>query len=497
MKDERLVVALDVGGHAARALVYDMAGEMRARAEQPVLTRCEEGKIEHDANAMVVAVQAVLDAACAQLGSNAARVSAVGLATQRSSIVCLERETGRPLTPVISWQDRRAAAWLAAQQLDAGFVRRETGLPLSPHYGAGKLRWCLDHVDAVRSARASGTLAMGPLSSFLTLRLVQGRPWLADPCNASRTQLWSLREREWSAALLEQFGVPREVLPRSVPNRFAWGRVTAAGRTLPLEVVTGDQSAVPFASGHADPDTVYINIGTGAFLQKLCSGDTTPPGQLLRSVIWQDDRDTWFSDEGTVNGAGSALQEIADAAHRNIAEVFARLEDWLGPGMESPAPQLFLNGISGLGSPWWVADFPSRFIGSGDFPARMVAVVESIAFLIRRNLDEWESAGAAPRTLMLTGGLSRLDGLCRRIADLSGYEVVRPAAEEATARGLAFLLAGNPAGWAKPAVRRFEAFPNPALRARYELWRATMEAEVELGQRSRRAGFSPPEDSAG
>jgi len=494
MKDERLVVALDVGGHAARALVYDAAGEVRTRAEQHVLTHCEGLKVEHDADALAIAVQTVLDAACAQLGSDAARVSAVGLATQRSSVVCLERETGRPLTPVISWQDRRAAAWLAAQQLDAGIVWRETGLPLSPHYGSSKLRWCLDHVDAVRTARTSGTLAMGPLSSFLTLRLVQGRPWLADPCNASRTQLWSLRERNWSAALLEQFGVPREVLPRSVPNRFAWGQVTAAGRALPLEIVTGDQSAVPFAFGHADPDTVYINIGTGAFLQKLCSGDTTPPGQLLRSVVWQDDRDIWFSDEGTVNGAGSALQEMAAAAGGDINEVFAHLEEWLAHVEEPP---LFLNGVSGLGSPWWVADFPSRFIGNGDVPARMVAVVESITFLIQRNLDEWAGAGTAPRTLTLTGGLSRLDGLCRRLADLSGCEVARSSAEEATARGLAFLIAGCPAGWTKPAVRRFESEPNPALRARYELWRAMMEAEVEPGQRSRRAGFSPPEDSAG
>lgn len=477
MKDERLVVALDAGGHAARALVYDGAGEVLARAERPVFTRCEGGKVEHDADALAGAVQAVLDEACAQLGSGAARISAAGLATQRSSIVCLERDTGRPLTPVISWQDRRAATWLAAQELDAGFVRRETGLPLSPHYGASKMRWCLDHVDTVQSARASGTLAMGPLSSFLTLRLVQGRPWLADPCNASRTLLWSLRERTWSSALLEKFGIPHEVLPRSVPNRFPCGHVTAGGRAVPLEVVTGDQSAVPYASGSADPDTVYINIGTGAFLQKLCRGDTNPPGRLLRSVIWQEDRGLWFTDEGTVNGAGRALQETADTAGRNITEVFVHLENWL---RHVTAPPLFLNGVSGLGSPWWVADFPSRFVGSGDLPARMVAVVESIGFLIQRNLDEWADAGPAPCTLTLTGGLSRLDGLCGRIADLSRCAVARPAVEEATARGLAFLLAGCPAGWTRSAVRRFEAGPNPALRARYERWREMMEREIAL-----------------
>ena len=251
---------------------------------------------------------------------------------------------------------------------------------------------------------------------------------------------------------------------------------SAGGRALPLEVVTGDQSAVPYASGHADPDTVYINIGTGAFLQRLCSGDASPPGRLLRGVIWQEDRGLWFTDEGTVNGAGSALQELADAAGRNSSDVFVLLKDWLA---HVASPPLFLNGISGLGSPWWVADFSSRFVGSGDFPARMVAVVESIAFLIQRNLDEWAGAGSAPRNLTLTGGLSRLDGLCRRIAELSMCEVTRLEEEEATARGLAFLVAGCPDHWTKPAIRRFEARPNPALRARYQRWRELMDNEVE------------------
>ncbi len=480
MKEKSLVVALDVGGHAARALVYDATGNMLARAERPVFTRREGLKVEHDADALAVATQAVLDEVCARPGNGAANISAVGLATQRSSIVCLERETGRALTPVISWQDRRAAHWLAARQLDAGFVRHETGLPLSPHYGASKMRWCLDHVDAVQSARASGTLAMGPLSSFLTLRLVHGRPWLADPCNASRTLLWSLRERTWSGTLLEQFGIPRAVLPRCVPNRFTCGDVAAGGRAAPLEVVTGDQSAVPYASGSADPDTLYINIGTGAFLQRLCRGDTAPPGGLLRSVIWQEDREPLFTDEGTVNGAGVALQEMADAEGRSITEIFVHLQDWL---VDVTEPPLFLNGVSGLGSPWWLADFPSCFVGSGDFPARMVAVVESICFLIQRNLDEWAGAGSAPRSLTLTGGLSRLDGLCRRIADLSRCEVTRPEEAEATARGLAFLLAGCPAGWTRSTVRRFEAGHNPALRTRYEHWKELMEKEIaQLGK---------------
>ncbi len=475
MSGKPLVVALDVGGHAVRALVYDGTGAVHARAERPVLTRVDGPRVEHDAEALADAVQAVLEEVCTGPDTGAERIVAVGLATQRSSIVCADRGTGRALTPAISWQDRRAASWLAAQAMDAAFVRCETGLPVSPHYGASKMRWCLDHVADVGAALAAGMLAIGPLSSFLTLRLCRGRPWLADPCNASRTLLWSLREQDWSDTLLGQFGIPRHVLPRAVPNRYSFGDVAVGGRSLPLAVVTGDQSAVPFALGEPDPGTVYVNLGTGAFLQRVRSGDTPPPVGLLRGVLWQDDDGVVFTDEGTVNGAGGAVQAIARDVGRTDGDVFAHLGDWLD---REPSPPLFLNGVSGLGSPWWVAEFPSRFVGAGDFPARMVAVVESIAFLVQRNLDAWTAAGMPPRTLTLTGGLSRLDGLCRRIADLSTCPVLRPETTEATARGLAFLLAGRPGNWGTPGVRQFDSTPNAPLRARYEQWRALMTAEV-------------------
>jgi glycerol kinase len=475
VNDARLFAALDVGGHAARALIYDIAGAVQARAERPLLTRCDGAKVEHDADATAGAAQDALDEACMQLGKQAARVAAAGLATQRASIVCAERDTGRALTPVISWQDRRAAAWLSAQALDAVFVRRETGLPVSPHYGASKLRWCLDHVDGVRAAHAAGTLAMGPLSSFLTLRLTRERPWLADPCNASRTLLWSLRERDWSAPLLDQFGIPRTVLPRCVPNRHGWGYVAAAGRAVPLAVVTGDQSAVPYAAGEPDPSTVYINIGTGAFLQRLAAGNAGASGRLLRSVVWQEDGATRFTEEGTVNGAGRALEEIADAAGEDRRATFHHLEDWL---REIRDPPLFLNGIAGLGSPWWVPDFPTCFVGDGSFPARAVAVVDSICFLIQRNLDEWTTAAMAPRILVVSGGLARLEGLCRRMANLSGCEVKRPGAVDATARGLAYLAAGCPADWTSPPARCFAPQSDAALKARYERWLELMEQEA-------------------
>ncbi|MDH5512497.1 MAG: FGGY-family carbohydrate kinase, partial [Gammaproteobacteria bacterium] len=151
----------------------------------------------------------------------------------------------------------------------------------------------------------------------------------------------------------------------------------------------------------------------------------------------------------------------------------AQLPAWLARDGEIP---LFLNGVGGLGAPYWVAGFPSRLIGDGDAWQKTVAVAESIVFLLQTNLEIMQKLSAPPMRMLVTGGLARLDGLCRRLADLSGLPVYRPAEHEATARGTAYLLAGFPENWpeAEPGDR-FTPAPNPVLMRRYQDWRAAMD----------------------
>jgi glycerol kinase len=307
-------------------------------------------------------------------------------------------------------------------------------------------------------------------------RLSRGGRFVVDPCNASRTLLWDLHTRDWSAPLLELFGIPRDILPDTVPNRFPFGDIEVGTARIPLVVVTGDQSAVPFAGGAPDRNAVYMNMGTGAFVQRLAKEETGAPARLLHSLVFMDGERLVFMDEGTVNGAGSAIAAEAGRAGLSQEEVFAELRTGLESANASP---LFLNGVSGLGSPWWIPAFPSRMAGEGSPRQRLVAVAESIVFLLYRNFVELLDAGSLPRTIVATGGLARLDGLCRRLASLSGCEVERPAHTEATARGLAWLTAGGPDGWARGAcdVFRPQAHPDP-VKDRYSAWLDMMERAI-------------------
>src|SRR5690606_9608725 len=122
------------------------------------------------------------------------------------------------------------------------------------------------------------------------------------------------------------------------------------------------------------------------------------------------------------------------------------------------------------GSPFWIADFPSRFEGEGSAQAQLVAVLESILFLIRVNLDGMRAHGLPLEQLLATGGLAGSDFVCQSLADLTGLPVTRYEEREATARGLAFLAAGQPQDWPAPPAQVFQPRLNSALRERFFAW---------------------------
>ena len=471
-----LYLALDQGGHASRALVFDRDGALAAQSAVPIATlRNAQDHIEHDPVELLASLRQAIATACTALPSGS-RIGAAGLATQRSSMVCWRRSTGEALSPVISWQDRRHAAWLEHLAPRATEIRMLTGLVLTPHYGASKMRWCLDHLPEVRRAHDAGDLVMGPLSSFITFQLAEGHPLFADPANASRTQLWALATRDWSPALLTLFGIDGAVLPLAVPSRHAFGRLATPAGPVPLTVVTGDQSAVPFAFGALDPSLAYVNLGTGAFAQRGVLGTLPDAPRLLVSVVWSDAERVDYVLEGTVNGAASALDWLATREGVTLPELLAAADAAIATGEEPP---LFINGVSGLGAPFWVSALESRFIGTGSRGARVLAVLESIAFLLHTNLIELQPHGPPLKRLLVTGGLSANDYLCGCLGSLSALPLDRTDDPEATARGLARLVAGDTAaGW--PLAGKLQQLPmlNADLRARYTQWRAALNAAI-------------------
>jgi len=469
---DRLYLAIDQGGHASRALIFDAHGNLLQSAYQEIETFTADGEIvEHDPEALISSIRSACDDVFAMLSQDQRqRVVAAGLATQRSSLIAWSR--GQVLTPVISWQDRRASGemdWLLGR---SAVVREKTGLWVNPHYGASKIHWLLQHNPQVKQAADAGILQIAPVASFILHRILVEQPFKADPSNASRTLLMNVHQQAWDAELMSWTGVSVSMLPELCTTRHAWGALKIADCHIPLTVCTGDQAAAMFAQGQPEPDTCYINLGTGGFILQLADAKDVPSG-LLHSVVASDETKCLQVVEGTVNGAARALDWLAQQYD---------IENWpekLASAMtEAVDPPVFINAVSGLGSPWWRSSVQSRFVSEPENEIQAIASVgQSILFLLHNNL---QSIKGLPRSrIVASGGLAANDGFVQCLADLTATRVERPQMHEATGRGLAFQMLPAGQDWrVQGEVFLPDSSKANEWRQRFSVWLEAMQAVV-------------------
>lgn len=461
---------LDLGSSSIKAVLVRRGGGAGGTARRAIATRrMPGGRVEHDAEAMFDAAVSALRAILPKGGRGGPE--SLGIATQRSTVLFWDRDTGRPLTPAYSWQDLRGAPLCGRLRgpLRRGgrsrpaaledLVRERTGLRLSPHYAAAKLAWALAHVRGLRRRVAAGTALWGTLGTFLAWRMSGGALYAIDHANAQRTLLFDLGARAWEPGLFEAFGLAplldAPALPAIVPTSLAQGAcLVAAGRALRLEAMTGDQQGALIGLGCRNEGAVAINYGSGAFVL-IGTGPRLlrVPGLLTTMVAsWRapagaGDRDeTRFAVEGPVNAAGTAIHWAA--ARLGLRLRMTDLDRRLGEDPGRKRTVHFLPAVSGLGAPRWDPSARPRFAGDvrrASTVDLLRAVVESIAFRCA------EIVRAAPRRdgavpVLAAGGLARCRTLLQAQADLLQRPVVIRESPDATCLG-AVLLTRSPSAW--------------------------------------------------
>ena len=473
---DECILAIDQGTKSSRAILFDAEGRQVARASREIgLDRIDHYHVEQDGAEILASLNEVITDVIA--AANAERITAAGLATQRSSVIAWNRETGEALSPVLSWQDRREHAWLATLEEKSAYIHLATGLPLTPHYGASKLRWLLHNNSKVRDAATDGTLAMGPLAAFLVANLTARHAGLVDHANASRTQLWNLHNAEWDGNLLDWFGIRREWLPETRPIRSSYGKLVF--NDIPLKALNGDQTAALHADGEIKQEIALVNLGTGGFVLKPTGTTLMTHDELLSGLYDSADGQRSYLLEGTVNGAGAALhwareEHGLDTSPAEVRNALAACHD---------PQQLFINSVGGLGSPWWIDGPLPCWRSLGDMQVSppdkkggaIASIIESTLFLVMNNLELLLEIIPGIREIRISGGLSNQDLLCRKLATLSGLQVIRRNQTEATARGIAWLAAGKPASWMRSKQERFYPDEDRQLQERYRVFTSLLE----------------------
>ena len=157
----QLLLGIDEGTSAVKAVLYDtdLTPVAEARREKP-LAHPRSGWVEQDPQDVLVGV---VDAVGEVLAAADGEVVACGLDHQGESVLAWEAESGEPLTPIVTWQDKRSQEVLDRLEADGrdAEVRERSGMPLDPYFSAGKLTWLLEHEPAVGRALEAGHAPAG------------------------------------------------------------------------------------------------------------------------------------------------------------------------------------------------------------------------------------------------------------------------------------------------------------------------------------------------
>jgi glycerol kinase len=443
---EPLLLAVDQGTSSTKAVLVDAAGAIVAHGSAPLSqSHPQPGWVEQSADAIWETARAAV-AAC-HADRDPARIAAVGLSTQRESLVLWERESGRPVGPLLSWQDQRTAsecAWLRSR--GAGeLVRAASGLPLDPMFSALKARWLLDRYDADRVRSRNGELCLGTIDSWLLSRF--GGEHVIEVGNAARTQLLDVRSRAWDERLLELFDVPPAVLPRVVASN---GPFPAAQGLAPLPDgvpvggVMGDSHSALFAHAGWRPGQVKATYGTGSSIMSLGDPAAETPAELCLTVAW-DAGTPRYAYEGNIRSTGATLVWLADFLGTTPGELTAAAADSSDGVHLVPA-------FGGLGAPWW-DDAAVGTISGLTFGTRLPqlarAALESIAFQVEDVVAAVERHVGPIATLLADGGPTSNATLMQLQADTSGRRVERALDRDLSALGAAHLAGLTVGVWSE------------------------------------------------
>ena len=448
-----LLLAIDVGTQSARAIVFDAAGQMHAKAQEsfdPPYVSPQDGWAEQDPEfywqAVCRAVRGLWDAH----GVDPARVRGAALTTQRGTVICLGADR-QVLRPAILWLDQRRTEGLGNVPGLWGGLFKLAGVDgtIAQFRADAQGNWLARHAPDMWENTAHFVF----LSGYLTMRLT-GQLRDSVGCQVGyvpfdyKRHAWARAwDWKWRAA-----GVRREQLVPLVPVGQPLGAISQPAADslgmpagIPLIASAGDKACEVLGSGALAPDVACLGYGTTATINTtsaryveatryLPAYPAAVPAhynteiQIFRGY-WMV---SWFKAEfaaderRTARKQGLPTEALLDelVAESPPGAKGLLLQPYWSPGIRDPGPEA-----------------KGAIIGFTDSHTRADmyrAILEGIAYALRAGRQRIERRTRTPITsLRVAGGGSQSEAAMQITADIFGMPARRPHVYEASALGAA------------------------------------------------------------
>jgi len=403
-------LAIDLGAESGRVMLGMLADgrlaleELHRFANKPVTI---DGSLTWEIPGLLQEVKAGLRKAAAR-GATLAGLSVDSWGVD----YMLFDEAGALVPPTFHYRDARSARGVenAKARVDWKTIFEETGIQFMA-------------LNTIFQLATESWDRLGRAAQMLTIadgfhRMLCGVGCI-DESNASTTQLYNPRTRQWSKKLIGALGLPERMFPRVVPCGSRLGplspEIAAEAGLPPLEVIA--------SCSHDTGAAVAAVPATGASWAYLSSGTWSLMGVELPSpVITEACREFNFTNE---IGYGSTVRLLKNIVGLWLVQECRR--EWASEGKDFDYATLTRLAMEATPFVSLINPADARFIAPGQMPQKIAAfcretgqpepttpgatircALESLALLYRRTLRQLEQLlGRKFTRLHIVGGGSR------------------------------------------------------------------------------------------
>jgi len=445
----RYILAIDQGTSGTKTLIIDEHGKICAKASITLKTNyLSNGFVEQDSEEILQnalssvkqSVQSFVDS-----GNNADDIVSCGISNQRESFIIWDKE-GKPLYNAIVWQCKRSidiCAKLKQQGLDEN-IKQKTGLVIDPYFSATKLIWLYQNNQNIKHVIDKGNAYFGTVDTWLLYKLTNGKKYLTDYTNASRTLFFNLSTLSWDKELLEIFGLSKLNLPECKSSSFLFGETNFNGilkKPIAVSAMIGDSHAAAFGEGCYKPGEAKATMGTGcSILMNIGDELKYSDKGMVSTICWSTEDKVQYALEGVIVTCGGTIEWLK--TEMNLFEDSKQTES-MATSVKDNNGVYMIPAFSGLGAPHWDMKRKASITGltfSANKNHIVRAALESIPYQIKDIIVAMEADTKIElNQLMVDGGISSNDFIIQFLADLLNKPVVNIGIADVSALGAAYL----------------------------------------------------------
>jgi xylulokinase len=453
----KYLAGIDVGTTGARCVIFDTQGNViDGEYREYGATYPKPGWVEQDMMELVAQTMDACRAAIAKSGVNPKEIASIGFSTQRSVTTPVDKE-GKPVRPMIGWQDARTGAEVAEmiQLIDPQKYYNISGMPMGTTWIITKVLWMRKN-----EPETFAKIYKVVQNQDLVLKAFGADDFYTDVSDMAFYGVWDMPKVDWSQELCDLFQVNPNLFGTPTRPGTPVGTISAkiAEKTgfaigTPFCVGAGDQNCGVVGMGSIKPGMATVTLGTAGLAIVTLDQPIEGTGGLMITNhavpgLWEA--------EGLTNAAASSYRWFRDTVgtlekeleSRDGRSAFEYLNDLAAASPAGSRGLLYLPYLGTAATPRWNANARASFIGMSFAHTRgdlARAVLEGTVLEVRDIMESWLQAKVKIDLLRLGGGATKSPLWNQIQADVYGRPVQTLKVGESTVLGAA-LLGGVGAG---------------------------------------------------